>query len=184
MAAWLEKSGPFTVFDLETTGMSPVRCRIIEIGAVRIEKDGSVTKFESFVNPGEPIPPQISALTGITDEMVASAPPFHDIGYNLLKFFEGSRLVAHNARFDLGFLMQSLARSALPLWQGGAYDSVTLARKAYPGMPSYSLSSLRQAFQLGDSTPGRAHRALYDAEVTLELLQIVMKKLSGGEHGA
>ena len=77
-------SGPFTVFDLETTGLSPVRDRIIEIGAVRVEIDGSVSRFQTLVNPGVPIPPRLTALTGIDDDMVADAPRFREAGFRFI----------------------------------------------------------------------------------------------------
>ena len=106
---WLS-SGPFTVFDLETTGFSAVRDRIIEIGAVRVELDGSVSRFQTLVNPGVPIPPRLTALTGIDDAMVADAPKFREAGFKFMDFARRSRLVAHNARFDLRFLRADQVR--------------------------------------------------------------------------
>lgn len=178
MAAPWMLTGPYTVFDLETTGMSPVHNRIIEIGAVRIEHDGSMSTFQTLVHPETTISNQITRLTGITNEMVANAPTFAEMGQDFLDFIEGSRLVAHNARFDLAFLMESLGRTpGLPLWESGAYDTLMLARKAYPGLPSYSLKNLKHALQLGEMVEGTAHRALYDAEITMELFQIIMQRL-------
>jgi len=109
--------GPFTVFDVETTGMSPVHNRIVEIAAARIDQNGTITRFQSLVNPGCPIPPQVSCVHLITDEMVADAPKFHEVGYKFLDMARGSTLVAHNARFDLGFLQESLARCGLELME-------------------------------------------------------------------
>lgn len=177
MAAW-HRLGPFTVFDLETTGMSAVRDRIVEIGAVRVEIDGTLSRFETLVNPGIPIPYQVTRVHGIDDDMVADAPKFKDAAYEFLDFIRGSKLVAHNARFDLSFLQESLARTALPIWKHGVYDSITLIRTAYPGLPSYSLQSLRQSLGLGQEIDeSRPHRAGYDAEITMEAFGMAMRRL-------
>ena len=177
MAGW-HKLGPFTVFDLETTGMSPVRDRIVEIGAVRVETDGTLSRYETLVNPGMPIPWQVTKVHGIDDEMVADAPKFKDAAYPFLDFIRGSKLVAHNARFDFSFLQESLARTALPIWKYGIYDSIVLIRRAYPGLSSYSLQSLRQSLGLGqESDESRPHRAGYDAELTMEAFAMAMRRL-------
>ena len=178
MPAWL-KNGPYTVFDLETTGLSAVRDRIVEIGAVRIELDGTMSRYETLVNPGVPIPWRVSRIHGITDEMVADAPKFKDAAYPFLDFIKGSSLVAHNAQFDLAFLQESLARTGLPIWKYGAFDSVHIIRSAYPGLPSYSLQSLRQSLALGmDLDEARPHRAAYDAEITMEAFSMAMRRLA------
>lgn len=176
MELW-HKSGPFTVFDIETTGMSPVRDRIIEIAGVRVDADGTFSRFETLINPAMPIPYRVTQVHGIDDTMVAEAPCFSDAAYQFLDFIKGSRLVAHNARFDLSFLQESLSRVGLPLWKGGAYDSIILIRKAYPGLPSYSLQSLRRSLALSDDCPGTAHRAAFDAELTMEAFGMAMKRL-------
>jgi len=174
---WMQ-SGPYTVFDFETTGLSPVHCRIIEIGAVRIETDGSLRRFQTLVNPECTISAQITQITGITNLMVSTAPVFSEVAEEFLRFIQGSRIVAHNARFDLAFLMESLARTpGCKMWNDGALDSIRLIRKAYPGLPSYSLQALRQTFRLGESLEGAAHRALYDAEITMEIFRMSMHKL-------
>lgn len=178
MASSWHNMGPFTVFDLETTGMSAVRDRIVEIGAIRVEVDGTLSRFETLVNPGVPIPYQVSKVHGIDNEMVSSAPRFKDAAYDFLDFIKGSKLVAHNARFDLSFLQESLARSGLPLWKYGVYDSIVLIRKAYPGLASYSLQALRQSLLLGQEIDeARPHRAGYDAELTMEAFAMAMKRL-------
>ena len=177
MASW-HSMGPFTVFDLETTGMSAVRDRIVEIGAVRVETDGTLSRFETLVNPRIPSPYQVTKVHGIDNEMVKDAPCFKDAAYAFLDFIRGSKLVAHNARFDLSFLQESLARNALEVWKYGVYDSIVLIRKAYPGLPSYSLQSLRQSLMLGqEMDEERPHRAGYDAELTMEAFSMAMKKL-------
>lgn len=177
MALW-HKLGPFTIFDLETTGLSPTRDRVIEIGAVRVDVDGTLSRFSTLINPSIPISPRITSITGITNEMIAEAPRFTDAAYQFLDFCRNSKLVAHNARFDLGFLQESLARCGLPLVKGGAYDSIQIIRKAYPNLGSYNLEFLTQVLQLPkDEFEGQAHRAAFDAEMTHAAFAMAMKRL-------
>ena len=164
--------GPFTVFDVETTGMSATFDRIVEIAALRVERDGTMTEFGTLVNPGRRIPPGVSCIHHITDAMVAGAPNFARAGREFLAFADRSTLVAHNARFDLSFLQESLARSGLPLWKGKTLDSIRLVRQTHPGLPSYSLQNLRSYFQL--ERPGEAHRAGSDVGWTMQILEIAL----------
>ncbi|MBR7121499.1 MAG: 3'-5' exonuclease [Lentisphaeria bacterium] len=152
--------------------MSPSRDRIIQIGAVRIDKDGYISRFNSFVNPGRKIPDSLICVHHISDEMVAGAPNFSRVGREFLAFANGSTLVAHNARFDLGFLQESLARCGLPLWKGRTLDTLRLIKTTHPGLPSYKLQSLRAIFQLDSSDDMQAHRADADVEWTLQILEI------------
>lgn len=174
---WYEY-GPFTVFDLETTGMHPVRDRIVEIAAARIERDGNITRFQSLIHPRCPIPPQACAVHRITDEMVSSAPAFHEISFQFMDMAKESTLVAHNARFDLSFLQESLARCGQQLWLGKTMDLLRLMRQTYKGLPSYSLQNLRRSFQLSDPFENMAaHRAAADVEWELQLLEIAFKAM-------
>ncbi len=174
MSQW-HSMGPFTVFDIETTGCSQRRDRIVEIAAVRIECDGTLSRFASLVDPLMSVPQQAVNIHGIDDEMLRGAPSFKELAPKFIEFASGSKLVAHNARFDLSFLQESLLREGLPLWEGGAYDSIVLIRKAYPGLPSYSLQALRAHFALDDD--GQAHRAASDAEWTMQAFSMAMKRL-------
>lgn len=174
---WYEL-GPFTIFDVETTGMSARNNRIVEIAALHIERDGKVSRYESLVNPACPIPERVTNIHHITNEMVADAPNFRQVGFEFLEFAEKSTLVAHNARFDLAFLQESLVRCGLPQWKGKTMDSLRLFKQAYAGLPSYSLQNLRQSFQLNDLRPGlQAHRAAADVEWTTQLLEIAFTAL-------
>ena len=170
-------AGPFTVFDIETTGMSPVYDRMVELSAVRIETDGSRKSFDTLLNPMRRIPDRVSAVHHITDDMVYDAPVFAEIGAEFLDFAAGSILVAHNARFDLSFLQEELHRSGLPLWQGKTLDSLKLVRQTHPGLPSYSLQKLRSYFDLTTFEGMQAHRAGADVCWTCQLLEIVFDKL-------
>ena len=166
--------GPFTVFDIETTGVDPVRDRIVELAAVRIKCDGELEHFSTLINPGRPIPARASAVHHITDDMVKSAPFFEDIADDFHAFIADSILVAHNARFDLSFIQESFFRSGFPLWEGKTLDSLKLVRTTHPGLPSYKLQHLRGYFGLV-STPGmNPHRAAADVEWTRQLLEIIM----------
>ncbi len=174
---WYEY-GPFTVFDVETTGMSPVHHRIVELAAARIERDGTVTRFETLINPRCMIPSSVIAIHHITDEMVADAPAFHDISHKFMDMARESTLVAHNARFDLSFLQESLARSGQELWKGKTMDLLRLVRSTHKGLPSYSLQNLRRSFQLADTFENMAaHRAAADVEWELQILEIVFKAM-------
>ena len=180
---WYEL-GPFTVFDLETTGMSPVNDRIVEIAAMRVEVTGEYSEFHTLINPGRLIPHAASRVHHITDDMVADSPRFQHIGHDFLEFVRNSTLVAHNARFDLSFLQESLARTGLPLWQGKTMDSLLLVRKLYPGVPSYSLQNLRHSLKLdrtGDDLS--AHRAGDDVVWTMRLLENLLTRALDAEKG-
>ncbi len=168
--------GPFTVFDIETTGMSPVCDRIVEIAAIKVELDGTQKRFHTLINPECLISDRLTRIHGITNEMVANAPCFGKIGKDFVEFSESSTLVAHNARFDLGFLQESLNREGIELWKGKTLDSIPLIKQAYPGLASYSLSALRHVFGLSYDG-GPAHRAFADVEWTLEVFSLAMKKL-------
>ena len=167
--------GPFTIFDIETTGMSPVNDRIVEIAAVRIDSDGKQSRFQTLVNPGRHIPARASAVHHITDKDVSDAPTFHYAGRDFIGFAKDSTLVAHNARFDLAFLQESLNRTSLPVWGGKTMDSIPVIKAAYPGLPSYSLQNLRTQFGLGSGFDGPAHRAFADVEWTLEIFAMAMQ---------
>ena len=174
---WYEL-GPFTVFDVETTGMSARNHRIVEIAAIHIEKDGTMSRYESLVNPGCSIPAGATNIHRITNDMVADAPNFRQVGFEFIEFVDKSTLVAHNARFDLSFLQESLVRCGLPQWRGKTMDSLRLFKQAYAGLPSYSLQNLRSAFNLQDPRPGlQAHRAAADVEWTVQLLEIAFTAL-------
>ena len=173
---WYEL-GPFTVFDLETTGMSPTNDRIVEIAAMRVDLTGEYSEFHTLLHPGRTIPPGATRVHHITNEMVADAPRFQHIGHDFLEFARNSTLVAHNARFDLSFLQESLARCGLPLWQGKTMDSLLLVRKLYPGLPSYSLQNLRGVLSLDRSEDDlTAHRAGDDVVRTMRLLENLLSK--------
>lgn len=163
----------FTVVDLETTGSTPGFAKITEIGAVRIE-DGTVTaEYAQLVNPGRPISKIITSLTGITNEMVADAPPIEHVLPEFVEFSRGSVLVAHNARFDLAFLDYELSLLRGATFSRPVLDTMRIARRLYPHLRC-ALSALSERF----NTLNRpCHRALSDARATAELLLIFLARL-------
>ena len=173
---WFEL-GPFTVFDVETTGMSPVFDRVVEIAARRIDADGSESAFETLVDPARPIPAAAVAVHHITDDMVANSPRFGEAARRFLEFSAGSTLVAHNARFDLAFLQEGLARHGMQLWQGRTLDSLRLVKRCYPGLPSYRLQDLRRLLRLDDEAGNdTAHRAGSDVVWTVQVLRLSLER--------
>jgi DNA polymerase-3 subunit epsilon len=166
----------FTVVDLETTGGSSVADAITEIGAVRVCGGEVQGEFQTLVDPGIPITPFVSVLTGITDAMVASSPSISAVLPAFLEFARGSVLVAHNAPFDVGFLRAAAAANALP-WPGFAVvDTAILARRVLTRdeVPNCKLSTLAAFFRAG-TTP--THRALEDARATVDVLHALIGRL-------
>ncbi|MBD5482229.1 MAG: PolC-type DNA polymerase III [Lachnospiraceae bacterium] len=157
--------GAYVVFDLETTGFSPVSNRIIEIGAVRVENGKITARFSTFVNPDVPIPYEIEKLTNIHDSMVMDAPMIEQILPEFVSFCEGAVMVAHNADFDMSFLKENCKRQGF----GTDYtylDTVGLARALLPELNKFTLDTICK--KLNISLEGH-HRAVNDAEATAEI---------------
>jgi DNA polymerase-3 subunit epsilon len=163
----------YVMLDLETTGGNAVRDRITEIAAVRVEHGFETARWSTLVNPGVRIPPFIQALTGISDAMVAVAPSFDEVAPTLLKLLDGAVLVAHNVRFDHGFLLNELARMDLA-FKAKTLCTVRLSRKLYPQHKGHGLDAILQRHGL--QTLAR-HRAMGDVDVVLQWLQIATREL-------
>ena len=153
--------GAIVTLDIETTGLDPKRDRIIEIGAVRSENGVETAEFQSFVNPGIPIPSFITDLTGIRDELVADAPTESKVITAFTDFVGESPVLAHSARFDLAFLRAGGMRQP-----NLVLDTIELATILMPMAPRYGLGALAE--HLGIELI-HAHRALEDARATSEL---------------
>ncbi len=154
--------GTFVVFDIETTGFSPVKNKIIEIGAVKVEHGMIVDRMDEFINPEVPIPFEIERLTGINDAMVMNAPTVDAILPRFLDFVGDAVLVAHNASFDVSFIRHNaelLGRSIEPT----VLDTVTLARVLLPNLNRYKLDTVAKALHVSLENH---HRAVDDAEAT------------------
>ena len=164
----LLEDAEFVVFDLETTGLSAATSRICEIGAVRVRNLELVDEFVTLVDPGIPLPAPIERLTGLRDAELRDAPGIGSAIRRFVVFAGGATLVAHNARFDLGFLDRQLERLLGRKRAAPALDTVALARRLLAGRASRAgLASLASFF--GTATEP-CHRALPDAQATAEVL--------------
>ncbi len=158
----------FCVVDLETTGGSPAESRITEVGAVKYRGGERIGVFQALVDPGIPIPPFITHLTGIDDRAIADEPPIEEILPAFLEFFRGSVFVAHNARFDFSFLNANLIRLDYPPLPAPPVCTARLARRVvWPDVPNVKLQTLARHFRTR-SEPN--HRALADADACAEVL--------------
>ncbi|GAA1482855.1 DEDD exonuclease domain-containing protein [Gordonia sinesedis] len=164
------------VVDLETTGGSATKDRITEIGAVKIRGGEVIGEFATLVDPGRRIPPQIVALTGITQAMVYDAPGIAEVLPAFVEFARGSLLVAHNARFDMGFLRQNAARLHLEWPFATSLCTVQLARRilSRDEAPTVRLSALAEHFGVSVRP---THRALDDARATVEVLHHLIERV-------
>ncbi len=159
--------------DVETTGISPEKERMIEIGAFRPET-GEV--FRTLIQPGRPLPDKITELTGITDAMLIGAPEEKEAVEALLDFMKDDViLLGHNISFDHSFLVQAIRRCGLKEPQFLGIDTLKLSRVLCPELPNKKLETMVTHFGL---TNERAHRAFEDAKATVELYQCLkaMKK--------
>lgn len=153
------------VFDVETTGLSPSRGdRVIEIGAVALEENDIVDEFHSLINAGRPIHPAAQIVHGITDDVLIGEPSPEAIFPRLHKFIHGSDLVAHNARFDIGFLVREFDRLGMAL--NNAYHcTLQLSRVRYPRLPNHKLETVYRHVCGKSGKRIQAHRALGDARM-------------------
>ncbi|GAB4326691.1 MAG: helicase C-terminal domain-containing protein [Dehalococcoidia bacterium] len=150
--------GTYVAIDLETTGLDPERDRITEVAAVRFTEDGEVVEtFQSFVNPGRAVPRFIETMTGVTTEMVLTAPPLEAIAPRLIEFIGGGPVVGQNVGFDLGYLR----REGIAL-DVQAFDTARLSRVLLPQLASHGLADLARVLGI---EVGEVHRALPDAEL-------------------
>lgn len=156
----------YVMLDLETTGGNAVHDRITEIAAVRMENGVETARWSTLVNPGVRIPPFIQNLTGITDAMVEDAPSFEQVSDTLLALLEGAVFVAHNVRFDHGFVVNELQRIDRQL-KAKTLCTVRLSRKLYPQFKSHGLDAIMQRHGL--QTRAR-HRAMGDVNMVLAWL--------------
>lgn len=156
------------VIDFETTGISPAAGdRATEVAVVILDEGRVVDRYQSLMNAGVRIPSFITQLTGITNAMVAAAPPAAQVMCEAAEFVQGLPMVAHNASFDRRFWCAELALAGRAAPHAFAC-TVLLSRRLYPEAPSHRLGTLVDHFQLPRT--GQAHRAMADAEMAAELL--------------
>ena len=171
----------FTVLDTETTGLHRKDDRIIELAAIRFSVKGEISRFETFIDPGFPIPEQASEINGITDEDVEGAPDEEEALLQFSEFCQGSVLVAHNFEFDASFLNAGGQRHGIDFDAAGALDTLRLAR-GKPGKvglisrketDDFKLTTLTKVLGISHKD---AHRAMADVEATVGLLDVLLKR--------
>lgn len=160
----------YAIVDIETTGGRASRDKITEIAVVIHDGHNVVDSFESLVNPECYIPHGITQLTGITQEMVADAPKFYEIAKQFVEITEGAIFVAHNVRFDYGFIREEFARLGYT-YSRRQLCTVRLSRKSFPGLPSYSLGNLIRHFRIQVND---RHRAMADVMATVQLFERIL----------
>lgn len=168
----------FVVFDIETTGLSPIGNGVTEIGAVKVKNGEIVDRWSSFVNPQMPIPENIQSLTGISDAMVEKADTIDVALVKFKQFCKGCVLVAHNAAFDMGFLKQKAKENNID-FSFPYVDTLMLARCMYPMLNNHKLDTVTK--HLGVILENH-HRAVDDAFATAEAFVIMIQELKNAGH--
>ncbi len=158
----------YVTLDLETTGLNPDKDAIIEVGAVKYRDGEPVAEFGTLINPGRPIPYEITLITGITDRDVSAAPAFDRIVGPLMRFVGQHPVVGHNVGFDLGFV-----RAQGLLHENTGLDTWELATILLPALPGYSLGALAARFGIASASQ---HRALDDAQATGRLFELLCEQ--------
>ncbi|MGY3724400.1 DNA polymerase III catalytic subunit, PolC type [Granulicatella balaenopterae] len=169
----------YVVFDVETTGLSAVYDKIIELAAVKMYKGNVVEKFEEFIDPGHPLSATTIQLTGITDDMVRGSKSEEQVLREFQKFAEGTILVAHNASFDMGFLNKGYNRYQMGDSDNPVIDTLELSRKLHPHLKSHRLNTLSKKYGV---VLEQHHRAIYDSEATGVLCHLFLKEAANEHH--
>jgi DNA polymerase III subunit epsilon len=164
----------FVVIDLETTGGSAADCAITEVGAVKLRGGECLGTYQTLVDPGCAIPPEITVITGITQSMVMRAPRMEAVMPSLLEFIGDAVIVGHNIRFDIGFLNAALAQQGRPRLPHRSIDTLALARRLVRDeVPNCKLATLADRLRLSHLP---SHRALDDALATGDLLHFLLER--------
>lgn len=151
----------FVAFDVETTGLSAIACKLVELSGVKFKLgSGQIDTFSTLINPCEPIPREVSALHGITDEMVAGAPTIEMILPGFYEWCGDSVMIAHNASFDVEFLKVHSMRQRIPLPANRVIDTLALSQALVEGSANHKLKTLSEHFGFAGSL---YHRALDDS---------------------
>lgn len=154
----------FTVIDFETTGLHAYIDEIIQIGAIKYLEGIEVDRFSTYIKPSIPVPPDASQINGITNEMLKNAPPLESVWEEFLAFIDNETLVAHNAKFDLSFLLKSSDELFIDIPKYRVIDTLPLARK-YINSPNHKLVTLKKYLNIN----AKSHDALEDCVVTAEV---------------
>ncbi len=164
----------FVVVDVETTGFSPRDGGITEIAMIKVRNGLLWEEYTTLVNPLMPIPDEITALTGIDDEMVVDAPTANEVAPAIAEFLGGGVFTAHNAPFDLGFVNSTLAKGRIERIQNPVLCTCKLARRLLPNLYSKSLGPVAQYLGIRNS---QRHRAAGDAYATAQVLIRFLRRL-------
>lgn len=156
----------YVIVDLETTGLSPLKNEIIEIGAIKVENNKIVDRLDMLVKPENRVSSFITNLTGITNEMLQDAIGIEDALKIFINFASGNTLMAHNANFDMGFLNTNLQKHFNYTLENKCLDTLALSRKYIKDIKNYKLETLANYFNVNYSG---AHRSLKDCEITFEV---------------
>lgn len=165
----------FAIIDVETTGGTARNERITEIAIVLHDGSKILDTYQTLINPERTIPWNITQITGITDEMVEYAPKFYEIAKKIVEMTDGAIFVAHNVSFDYSFIREEFSRLGFT-YSKRQLCTVKLARKVFPGLPSYSLSNLKKHFNIHAE---RSHRALDDTLATTQLFEYILAEQTG-----
>ena len=165
----------YAIIDIETTGGRATRDKITEIAVVLHDGQKIVDSYETLINPEVPIPYGITKLTGISQDMVESAPRFFEVAKKVVEMTEDAIFVAHNVRFDYTFIREEFARLGFT-YTRKQLCTVRLSRKAFPGLKSYSLGNLIKHFEINVDD---RHRAMADTLATVELFEKILNVEKG-----
>jgi DNA polymerase-3 subunit epsilon len=161
----------FAAFDVETTGLDSRADRVVEVGAVKFERSGVLETYGQLVNPGRPIPPALTAIHGITDEMVAKSPPITSVITEFVEFAGDAVLVAHNAQFDVGFFDAAFAEACIEPLSTPVLCTRELSRGVFLGLSDYKLATLARFLGI---PAVEHHHALADAGYSAEVFRRCM----------
>lgn len=164
----------FVAFDVETTGLTPGLDRIIEIGATKFKISGMIDTFQELINPKILIPFEATRVNGITNDMVRDKPSIENILPSLLLFLDDAVKVAHNAPFDMGFLLHDLSMLKLETVDTPILDTCLMSKQFFPGLFGYSLGSLAENLNIKSE---KLHRALEDSKVSMAIFLKCLTKL-------
>jgi len=165
---------PITFVDIETTGFSPIHCKITEVAMIRYENNSISETYTTLINPQQTIVPKITEVTGITQEMVNEAPLFEEIYQDIRDMLRGSTFVAHSVNFDYGFLKSEFKSLGIP-FHYPKFCTVELSRKLYPEQKRHNLDAIMERHGLEND---ERHRALGDAMVLYHFVSNHMQNSS------
>jgi DNA polymerase-3 subunit alpha (Gram-positive type) len=166
------KGGKYVIFDVETTGLSAIYDKVIELSAVKMENGNVIDQFEEFIDPGFPLSETTINLTSITDEMVRGSMSEKEVFTKFREFYEDAIIGGHNVTFDIGFMNTGYLRHGMEEIKNPIIDTLTLARFLYPTLKGYRLNTLAKKFGVALE---HHHRAIYDSETTGHLCYLFLK---------